>query len=264
MRDADTGTTSDSTGADAIERPSPGPVFELREYTLHLGQRDVLIELFDRELVETQEACGMTVVGQFRDLDRPNRFIWLRSFPDMSSRAKALGAFYGGLAWAAHRDAANATMTDSDNVLLLRPAVSDQAPLPPAGARPAPGTGGDGPGLVVATILHLQPSGSPDEFARLFDATARPGIEASGAMILGRFLTEESPNTFPRLPVREGERVHVTLARYPDATASEAARAAHKGDQAWSENVAPLLRQHLKREPEVLRLKPTARSLLHG
>lgn len=53
------------------------PVVELRRYTLHPGRRDVLIDLFDRELVESQEAVGMAVLGQFRDLDDPDRFVWL-------------------------------------------------------------------------------------------------------------------------------------------------------------------------------------------
>lgn len=47
------------------------PIVELRQYLLWPGQRDVLIELFDREFVESQEATGMAVVGQFRDLDQP-------------------------------------------------------------------------------------------------------------------------------------------------------------------------------------------------
>ena len=37
------------------------PVVELRQYTLHPGQRDVLIDLFDREFVESQEALGMKI-----------------------------------------------------------------------------------------------------------------------------------------------------------------------------------------------------------
>ena len=72
------------------------PVVELRQYTLRPGQRDVLIELFDRALVESQEAEGMAIVGQFRDLDDPDRFVWIRGFDDMPSRARALAAFYGG------------------------------------------------------------------------------------------------------------------------------------------------------------------------
>ncbi len=56
----------------------------------------MLIDLFDREFIESQEELGMRVLGQFRDLSRPDRFVWLRGFPDMSSRRDALAAFYGG------------------------------------------------------------------------------------------------------------------------------------------------------------------------
>src|SRR5579859_5286792 len=112
-------------------------VVELRQYTLHPDQREVLIELFDREFLESQEAVGMRVIGQFRDLDDPNRFVWLRGFADMESRRKGLEAFYFGAVWGKHRDTANATMVDSDNVLLLSPAwdgaalKSTPTPRPP-------------------------------------------------------------------------------------------------------------------------------------
>ena len=106
------------------------PIVEFRQYTLHRGKRDVLIDLFDREFIEPQEALGMKIIGQFRDVDNRNRFVWLRGFRDMASRAQALQDFYGGPVWKAHREAANATMVDSDNVLLLRPA----SPSSPAAA----------------------------------------------------------------------------------------------------------------------------------
>ena len=98
------------------------PVVELRQYTLNPGQRETLIALFDREFIESQEATGMTVIGQFSDLDRPDMFVWLRGFDSMDVRKEALAAFYDGRVWTAHRDAANATMIDSDDVLLLTPA----------------------------------------------------------------------------------------------------------------------------------------------
>src|SRR5438270_8412423 len=85
------------------------PIVELRQYTLRPGMRDVLIELFDREFIETQEALEMCIIGQLRDLDNPDRFIWLRGFPDMASRARALQTFYGGPVGKADREAANAT-----------------------------------------------------------------------------------------------------------------------------------------------------------
>src|SRR2546429_6342424 len=94
-------------------------IVELRQYTLYPGKRDVLIDLFDREFVESQEALGMKVVGQFRDLDNPNRFVWLRGFRDMPSRAQALKDFYGGAGLEAHPGAAHATMIHSPYMLLL-------------------------------------------------------------------------------------------------------------------------------------------------
>ncbi len=72
------------------------PVVELRQYTLHPGRRDVLVDLFDREFVESQESVGATVLGQFRDLDDPDRFVWLRGFEDMPRRARAWRASTAG------------------------------------------------------------------------------------------------------------------------------------------------------------------------
>src|SRR5882724_13422341 len=132
------------------------PIIELRHYTLHPGKRDVLIDLFDREFVETQEAVGVKAIGQFRDLDHPDRFVWLRGFPDMTSRAKALQDFYGGPVWKAHREAANPTMIDSDNVLLLRPALPtsgfslENIKRPPVGADKVLTS------LIVATIYYFK------------------------------------------------------------------------------------------------------------
>ncbi|HZW91216.1 MAG TPA: NIPSNAP family protein, partial [Myxococcaceae bacterium] len=95
-------------------------VVELRQYTLHPGQRETLVSLFEREFIEPQEAVGIRVLGQFEDLDAPDRFVWFRGFASMDARREALTRFYGGKVWAWHRDAANATMVDSDDVLLLR------------------------------------------------------------------------------------------------------------------------------------------------
>ena len=112
-------------------------VVELRQYTLHPSRRDDLIELFDREFVETQEAAGMHIVGQFRDLDDPDRFVWIRGFTDMSSRDAALQDFYGGPVWKEHRAAAASTMIDSDDVLLLKPAFDDAGLAHPPAPRPS-------------------------------------------------------------------------------------------------------------------------------
>ncbi|MEU3192720.1 NIPSNAP family protein [Streptomyces sp. NPDC006992] len=73
--------------------PGLPAVIELRQYTLRPGRRDELVDLFEREFVESQEEVGMRVLGQFRDLDDPDRFVWLRGFPDMASRRRGLTEF---------------------------------------------------------------------------------------------------------------------------------------------------------------------------
>jgi hypothetical protein len=196
-------------------------ILELRQYTLHPGTRDTLVDLFDRELVETQEAEGMRIVGQFRDVDRPDRFVWLRGFSDMAVRARALDAFYRGPTWKAHAKVANATMIDSSNVLLLRPVrpfslTGTRDALPPPSRE------------LVATIVYLDHPATDDVLAR-FDARA-----------LAVFTSEYSANTYPALPVREGEHVVVVFATGAIAIPEIAT----------------------SRPTETLRLAPTARSWL--
>src|SRR5437660_10877146 len=151
------------------------PVVELRQYTLHSGKRDVLIDLFDREFVETQEAVGIKAIGQFRDLDHPDRFVWLRGFPDMTSRAKTLTDFYGGPVWKAHREAANATMIDSDNVLLLRPALPTSGFSLENKERSRTGSNEVLKELIVATIYYF---GAPLSagFVEFFEQTLQPAV----------------------------------------------------------------------------------------
>lgn len=239
------------------------PVVELRRYTLHPGRRDDLIALFDRELVDSQEATGMRVIGQFRDLDGPNRFVWLRGFRDMPSRARALAAFYGGPVWRTHRDAANATMIDSDDVLLLRPASPDSGFVLADGQRPPPGAADPAGGLIVATIYSLHASGGT-AFPAYFDATLRPILADTGAEIVGAFVTEHAANTYPALPVRTGDDVFMWVARYPDLQAHERHIAALDRAPDWRTASGSALAGQLRRSPEVLRLDPTARSLLRG
>jgi len=238
------------------------PIVELRQYTLHPGKRDFLIDLFDREFIESQEILGMYVIGQFRDLDNPNRFVWLRGFGNMSERAEGLTAFYNGPVWKANRDAANATMIDSDNVLLLRPARPTSG-FSLGNHRPPYGSNDVSEALVVATIYYLDGT-AVDEFTDFFGRALKPVLMDTGASVLAYFVTESSANNFPALPVREGENVFVYLSGFGDEAAYEDHLAALLRSQHWRTEVSQELTRRLKKIPEVLRLTPTARSQLRG
>jgi quinol monooxygenase YgiN len=228
-------------------------IVELRRYALRPGARETLIELFEREFVETQEAFGIRVLGTFRDADDPDSFVWIRGFTDMPARARALQAFYGGPDWAEHGSAANATMIDVDNVLLLRPVdqasrlALDTSRRPPAHA-PTPASG-----VASVTICPLEPGHAP-AFSEVFDREIEPALRQAGGGVRARFVTEHSENTFPALPVREREEVFVWLSLFAD----EQARSAHTA----AIDLAALLGEHLAGEPKTLRLEPTSRSLL--
>lgn len=225
-------------------------IVELRQYEMKPGGRDVLIDMFDSVFVDAQEAAGNTIMGQFRDLDRPNRFVWLRGFKDMATRPKTLDAFYTGTTWQKHRNAANDTMIDVGDVLLLRPL----RPLS-IGIRPQDEAAN---GLVEITVYAFEPAVTLDAI------TATDGdLEATGAHASASYVTEKSANNYPRLPIRENENVLVRITAFPSIETYNAHRATLERASQW-QALTQRLRANLKSEPQILRLTPTPRSLTHG
>ena len=177
-------------------------IVELRRYTLHPGRRDELIELFEREFVESQEVLGAQVVGTFRDVRDPDRFVWIRAFADMAVRLSALQAFYGGPVWREHSAAANATMIDSDDVHLLEPEAGEFVAAP-GGTR------------VVAVVA---PEGE-----------ALPELPAPSVQLR----TSAHENDFPGLPV------HAHAVRVRIASVPEDAVIAAEGAEVWELSPTP-------------------------
>lgn len=156
---------------------------ELRRYLTVPGRRDELIELFEREFIDSQAEHGMTVIGHYRDLDRPDTFVWLRGFTRVEDRGEALEAFYRrDPRWLENKAAANATLVDNDNVLLLKPARHG------AGFDLATASGDES--IVGIAVRMLD--GPVDD----------PTLAAleSGCVYLE---TDSTPNAFPALPVRD-------------------------------------------------------------
>ncbi|MGE3929905.1 MAG: NIPSNAP family protein [Hyphomonadaceae bacterium] len=232
----------------ATEPPMPNlNVFELRNYVTHPGRRDELIAMVEAHFFESQEVLGSYVLGTFRNLDDPDAWVWVRAFEGMATRRAALDGFYSGPIWRERREAANATMIDSDNVLLLRPVEAGALAQQP-GAAPAPR---EAQSLIVARTYSLPQRGDGD-FAASFAREAAPRLRALNAAPSATFVTEHAANTYPRLPVREGETVFVSFTRFGSAAAYERARAA----------LFDLDASILGAAPEILRLSPSPRSRL--
>jgi hypothetical protein len=255
-----------SPASAAAPVPEPGccAVIELRQYLTYPGRRDELITLFEREFIEPQEAVGIRVPGQFRDLNDPHRFTWIRGFPAMPARKQALGDFYFGPLWKAWSSQANATLYDNDDVLLLRPASpgSGFVTAPAAAARAPKSATKPQAGLVVATIYYFNHEVSAD-FIAGFNADLAPVFERGGARILGSFVTEKSVNTFERLPVRDNVNVFVWFARFADRAGYDRYNAELAKEARWRDHLFAALYKSLARTPETLMLEPAARSLIH-
>jgi NIPSNAP len=233
------------------------PIVELRQYTLHPGKRDVLIELFEREFIESQEELGMQVLGQFTDMNDSDKFVWLRGYTDMEARKKGLQDFYFGPVWQQYKNQANDTMLDSDNVLLLHEARLGKGFSVAAGKRVSYGTKVMQEGIFICTIYYLKQS--PDEeFLTFFEQKVMPQLVKAKITVVASYIPERSENNFPRLPVRERENIFVWFSS--SANTSEHAMKVKRLSEMKSWGNGKALNTYLAMSPEVLMLLPTPRS----
>lgn len=230
-------------------------VIDLRQYALVPGRRDELIQLFDDHFVDGQEAVGIHVLGQFRDLDDPDQFVWLRGYDSMPARAEGLARFYYGPVWQAHREHANAMMIDTDNALLLEP-------LEPSSAWPD-GQVGQGSrsseGIVAIKVAYVdgELTATDDDLA----LRAAGVLSEAGAEVVGPFRTHVAANNFPLLPLRD-ERVLVWVMRFADEHAYHRAHERLGASSAWASIEGFLTWRGSGARTQHLRLRPTGRSRL--
>jgi hypothetical protein len=173
-------------------------IIDLRDYTTTSGCRDLLIERCENQLFEEQERLGATIIGMFRDAADPDRFVWLRSMPDMAERKRILTAFYThGKMWKSQRTEVNSWIADSDNVLLVWP-VSDWSAS--ATSESMVGMYSDvGPGKVISEARNQE----------VCDA-----IHAAGGRLLVTLEIDPVENNYPRHPIRTGESGQIWFATF--------------------------------------------------
>jgi len=204
-----------SSGSHAEQSSTEDQVLELRQYTLHRGQRETLISLFESTFIDSQNAHGVHVLGTFCDLEDPDRFVWIRGFKDMNSRPRALAEFYKDPVWVSNRRAVAVTTLDTDNVLLLRPAAAGQG----LKAEVRPRTTSES---VVTVSLYYLGGVESSLFRQFFDQVVMPELAGAGVRPIARLVTEDTPNNFPRLPIREHEHVFGWVGRWESRAAADA------------------------------------------
>lgn len=93
-------------------------IVEVRSYRIKPGRRDEFIEFFEKRSIPALRSYGMGVVGPFIDLENPNKFVWLRTFPSLEDRERMRDAFYGGDPWKSELEDIAMPMLESYDVIL--------------------------------------------------------------------------------------------------------------------------------------------------
>jgi NIPSNAP len=235
--------------------PTNFQVVEFRRYTVRDGEREHFTQYFEALFPEAFQQLGAIAFGDFTERDNPAHFTWMRGFHDMDERAKVNSAFYYGPVWKEHKATLNDLMTDSDNVLLLRPLRLDtEIPVLPA-VDPVRETSG-AQGVVIAQIFAVKPD-QVDTFASAANAEFER-YRTAGARSAGILVTLDAKNNFPQLPVRTDGPFLVWLGIFPD-------------EQTAGTKFFPIAEKStstlqatgmLRNSPELVVLKPNPRSRL--
>jgi NIPSNAP len=74
-------------------------IVEVRKYKVKAGLRARFLQLFETRTRPLQRSFGMGVIGPFLDLEDPDSFVWLRTFPSIEERDRMKSALYDGPEW---------------------------------------------------------------------------------------------------------------------------------------------------------------------
>lgn len=249
------------------------PLYELRSYAMVPGRRAELVAMFESVFLDAYERGGTRVLGTFTTPDDDDRWIWLRAFPDAAARGAALANFYGSAAWRERAAAANATIADTSDVLLLHAvagrlgdvagAAAADAVVRAAGDAAAATMDADSakpPATIECRVHCVEPRGEL-RFAQRWLALAVPRLRALGAAPFAVLATDRRENTYPRQPVRD-DSVVVTFTRFESLAAHGAALERCARDPEWRDRIEPAFARARRGLPEIRRLLPTDRSPL--
>jgi len=93
-------------------------IVEVRSYRIKPGKRAEFVDLFEKRAIPAQRSYGMKIMGPLLDVENPNKFVFLRSFPSLEAREQMKNDFYGGELWKNELEAIAMPMLDSYDVIL--------------------------------------------------------------------------------------------------------------------------------------------------
>ena len=93
-------------------------IVEVRSYRIKPGKRSEFIDLFEKRAVPAQRSHGIKIIGPLLDLENPNKFVFLRSFPSLEAREQMKNDFYESELWKNELEGIAMPMLDSYDVIL--------------------------------------------------------------------------------------------------------------------------------------------------
>jgi quinol monooxygenase YgiN len=218
------------------------------------------IDYFEEHFIGSQEIVNMHILGQFRLIGQPDRFVWLRGYENMQIRFDGLQRFFSGRVWGKCGTLALAMLIDTKNVHLLRPLGekveltcglnADSIAAALTNATISLETG------MIAIDLYQALPGQREALIDAFQHHLAPAYQNEGIQLRGYFVAEMSENALTYAPVIQNEHEFVVITSYESEEDGAKSRA----------NLAQLATQALSKflaeAPEALLLCPTLRSPL--
>ncbi|PWT93687.1 MAG: hypothetical protein C5B55_04085 [Blastocatellia bacterium] len=93
-------------------------IVEVRSYRIKPGHREEFIKLFETRAIPALREYGMKVLGPLLDVENPNKFVFLRSFPSLEERERMKDAFYGSELWKNELEGLAMPLLESYDVIL--------------------------------------------------------------------------------------------------------------------------------------------------
>lgn len=93
-------------------------IVEVRSYRIKPGHREEFIRLFETRAIPALRSHGMKIAGPLIDLENPNKFVWLRSFPSLEERERMKNDFYEGELWKKELEKIAMPLLESYDVIL--------------------------------------------------------------------------------------------------------------------------------------------------
>ena len=188
-------------------------VLELRNYLLKPGQRDYFIDSFEIKIMDTLNARGNYVLGQYRVKNAPDNFFWIRGFNDMTSRLEAMKGFYSSEYWKQHVSIPIKYVAGYTNVYLLKPLNISNKKVDSTAGFDADWFGKQkGLAVVDFYVANEMRNQLIDFVATSYDSV----MHASGVKDVAYWLSETTPNDYPDLPVFQDKNLLVAISFFKD------------------------------------------------